>query len=55
MAQEVRTPSAARLTPEMVTPALEATPGADDWTVETIHDEEAQVYLIGDGSRPYAW
>ena len=49
MAQDVSTTSSGRLTPEMVSPSLAATPGADDWTVETIHDEEAQVYLIRDG------
>src|SRR5215469_15691444 len=35
------------LTTESVAAALEATPGADDWRVELLHDDEAQLYLIG--------
>jgi predicted Zn-dependent protease len=35
------------LTTENVAAALAATPGADDWQVELLHDDEAQLYLIG--------
>jgi predicted Zn-dependent protease len=35
------------LTTENVAAALEATSGADDWQVELLHDDEAQLYLIG--------
>ncbi|WIG61463.1 MAG: diguanylate cyclase/phosphodiesterase (GGDEF & EAL domains) with PAS/PAC sensor(s) [Ktedonobacterales bacterium] len=28
--------------------AVAATPGVSDWQIDTIHDEEAQLYLIGD-------
>lgn len=35
------------LTTENVAAALAATSGADDWQVELLHDDEAQLYLIG--------
>jgi predicted Zn-dependent protease len=35
------------LTTEDVAAALATTPGADDWQVELLHDDEAQLYLIG--------
>ena len=34
-------------TPDQLTEALAATPGADDWQCTTRRDDEAQVYLIG--------
>src|SRR5215475_2316881 len=41
---EVPAPS---LTSENVAAALAATPGADEWQVAVLHDDEAQLYLIG--------
>ncbi len=38
----------AALTTETLAGALANTPGADDWQVELLRDEEAQLYLIGE-------
>jgi predicted Zn-dependent protease len=48
MLTENETRAHGALAPEALGAALAATSGADDWQVETLRDEEAQIYLIGD-------
>ncbi len=43
-----RATTRAALTPEALGAALAATPGAHDWQVDTLEEEDTQVYLIGD-------
>src|SRR5262250_101940 len=33
---------------ELLSAVASATPGADDWQIDLLHEEEAQLYVIGD-------